>query len=58
MTVSREWGQSPNAAMFLQNTFYKHMKFWNQARLCLCLAVINFEAHIMLSLMLTVFIHV
>jgi len=27
--------------------FYKHMKFWNQARLCI--AVIDFEAHIMLN---------
>jgi len=31
--------------------FYKHMKFGNQARLCL--AVSDFEAHIMLSLCLT-----
>jgi len=34
--------------MFL---FNKHMKFRNQARLCL--AVSDFEAHIMLSLCLT-----
>jgi len=27
--------------------FYKDMKFWNQARLCL--AIYHFEAHIMLS---------
>jgi len=31
--------------------FYKHMKFREQARLCL--AVSDFEAHIMLSLCLT-----
>jgi len=28
--------------------FYKHMTFWNQARLYL--AIYNFEVHIMLSL--------
>jgi len=31
--------------------FYKHMKFWNQARLCL--AIYDFEARITLSLCLT-----
>jgi len=31
--------------------FEKHMKFWNQARLCL--AIHDFEAQIMLSLCLT-----
>jgi len=31
--------------------FYKHMKFWIQAQLCL--AVYDFEARIMLSLCLT-----
>jgi len=31
--------------------FYKHMKFLNQARLCL--AVSDFEAHVILSLCLT-----
>jgi len=30
---------------------YKHMKFWNQARLCL--EIYNFDARIMLSLCLT-----
>jgi len=32
----------------LHDFFYKHMKFRNQARLCL--AIYDFEAHIMLSL--------
>jgi len=32
--------------------FYKHIKFCNQAQLCL--AIYGFEAHIMLSLCLTV----
>jgi len=31
--------------------FFKHMKFWNQARFCL--GVFDFEAHIMLSCCLT-----
>jgi len=31
--------------------FYKHMKFRNQARLCL--AIYDFEAHIMLRLCVT-----
>jgi len=31
--------------------FYKHMKFWDQARLCL--AIYNLEVRIMLSLCLT-----
>jgi len=33
---------------FEYSFFYKHMKFRNQARLCL--AIFHFEAHIMLSL--------
>jgi len=35
----------------LLHFFYKRMKFRNQVRLCL--AIYNFEAHIMLSLYLT-----
>jgi len=32
---------------FRTHVFYKHMKFWNQARLCL--AINDFKAHIMLN---------